>query len=289
MSADAGNAPYRVALPEFEGPLDLLLHLCKTHEIEIVNIPIAFITEKYLEYLEVMQSMPVDIAADYLVMAATLAYLKSRELVPSPEPLEVAEEETGEALDPREELIRRLLEYQKYKDAAEKLGGRPIEGRNVFGRGGEIEGGDGENPLAEHSVWKLIESFGRLLEKAGTKSMHDVVVDRVSISERINQLIDRIEAGGGSFRFDACFDLSLPEPELRSQVVVTILAILELARLKVIRVLGAPDSETLFIAQVQGAALADARKIEVTSASEGGADSQQEGPPAPSGETNEET
>src|SRR6185436_14497573 len=107
--------------------LDLLLHLCKTHEIDIINIPIAFITEKYLEYLEVIQSMPVDLAADYLVMAATLAYLKSRELVPSPEPLEAApDEEAEEALDPREELIRRLLEYQKYKDAAEKLGARPI-------------------------------------------------------------------------------------------------------------------------------------------------------------------
>jgi len=269
MSADAGNAPYRVALPEFEGPLDLLLHLCKTHEIEIVNIPIAFITEKYLEYLEVMQSMPVDIAADYLVMAATLAYLKSRELVPSPEPLEVVTEEEGEVLDPREELIRRLLEYQKYKDAAEKLGARPIEGRNVFGRGAEIDSDDANSPLAEHSVWKLIESFGKLLEKSGNKLTHDVVVDRMSISERINQLIDRIEAGGGSFRFDTCFDMGVPEEELRNQVVVTLLAILELARLKVIRVLAAPDSETLFIAQIEGAALAEARRAEVTSASEG--------------------
>src|SRR3954468_11160696 len=130
-----GGAPYRVALPEFEGPLDLLLHLCKTHELDIINIPIAFVTEKYLQYLDMMQAMSVDLAADYLVMAATLAYLKSRELVPAPEPLEVLEEgaEGDEALDPREELIRRLLEYQKYKDAAEKLGQRPIAGRNVFG------------------------------------------------------------------------------------------------------------------------------------------------------------
>jgi len=191
MMPEPGNVPYRVELPEFEGPLDLLLHLCKTHEIEIVNIPIAFITEKYLAYLEVMQTMPVDLAADYLVMAATLAYLKSRELVPSPEPLEAASEDEEEVLDPREELIRRLLEYQKYKDAAEKLGGRPIEGRNVFLRGSEIEGGGGLAPLAEHSVWKLIESFGKLLEKAGKKLTHDVVIDRVSISERINQLIEK--------------------------------------------------------------------------------------------------
>ena len=140
MSADAGNAAYRIALPEFEGPLDLLLHLCKTHELDIVNIPISFVTEKYLEYLEVMESMSVDVAADYLVMAATLAYLKSRELVPTPEPLEVTTEEGEPELDPREELIRRLLEYRKYKDAAEQLGGRPIEGRTVFGRGAPTPG-----------------------------------------------------------------------------------------------------------------------------------------------------
>src|SRR5450432_3894872 len=150
MSADAGGG-YRVALPEFEGPLDLLLHLCKTHEIDIVHIPIAFITEKYLEYLDLMQSMPFDVAADYLLMAATLAYLKSRELVPTPEPLEVEDEETGEVLDPRQELIRRLLEYQKYKHAAEQLGARPIEGRNVFPRGSEIEGRDADSPLGDHS------------------------------------------------------------------------------------------------------------------------------------------
>jgi len=200
------------------------------------------------------------------VMAATLAYLKSRELVPTPEPLETVTEEGEEALDPREELIRRLLEYQKYKDAAEKLAARPIEGRNVFLRGSEIEGSGELSPLAEHSVWKLIESFGKLLEKAGKKLTHDVIVDRVSISERINQLIDRIEAGGGSFRFDACFDLSLPEAELRSQLVVTLLAVLELARLKVVRVLQSPDGETLFISQVSGSRLAEARKVEVTSA-----------------------
>jgi segregation and condensation protein A len=284
------NGAYRVALPEFEGPLDLLLHLCKTHEIDILDIPIAFITEKYLEYLELMQSMPVDVAADYLVMAATLAYLKSRELVPSPEPLDVQGEEEEAALDPREELIRRLLEYQKYKDAAERLGGRPIEGRNVFGRGteaGEAAGAGeaGPAPLADHSAWKLIEAFGRILEKVGKTFTHDVVVDRVSVTARINELVDRLESGGGSFRFDACFDMSLPEPELRHQVVVTLLAILELARLKVVRVLQAPDSDTLFITHVQGAALETARAVEITSAADAEASPTTE--PEPTGEEND--
>jgi len=238
MSADGGNATYRIALPEFEGPLDLLLHLCKTHEIDIVNIPIAFVTRKYLEYLEVMQTMSVDVAADYLVMAATLAYLKSRELVPTPEPLDTTGEDGDPELDPREELIRRLLEYQKYKNAAEQLGGRPIEGRTVFPRGVPIEKDDpADRPFGDHSVWKLIEAFGKILEKTGKATTHDVVVDRISIGARIAQLHDRMRAGGGSFRFDTCFDLTLPEVELRNQVVVTLLAILELARLKAVRVL----------------------------------------------------
>ncbi|HEX4404559.1 MAG TPA: segregation/condensation protein A [Polyangia bacterium] len=272
MNAEANPTTYRVALPEFEGPLDLLLHLCKTHEIEIVNIPISFITTKYLEYLEIMQTMPVDIAADYLVMAATLAYLKSRELVPAPEPLEVAQDGDGDdedGIDPRQELIRRLLEYQKYKDAAEKLGGRPIEGRNVFGRGAPVElSEDTSAPPADESVWKLIEAFGRILDKAkkGPVSSHNVIVDRVSIGTRIHQLVDRLQSDGGSFRFENCFDLSLSEPELRNQVVVTLLAILELARLKVIRVLQADDQETLFVTHVAGTDLEAARRVHVTSA-----------------------
>jgi len=281
MSAEPGA--YRVALPEFEGPLDLLLHLCKTHEIDIVNIPIAFITEKYLEYLDVMQSMPFDVAADYLVMAATLAYLKSRELVPTPEPLEAGgDEEDGEVLDPREELIRRLLEYQKYKDAAEKLGSRPIEGRTVFGRGVPLESA-AEAPMTEQSVWKLIAAFGKLLEKGGgPKRTHDVVVDRVSVGARISQLLDRIEAGQGSFRFEACFDLELPEPELRNQVVVTLLAILELAKMKVIRVLQSPDAETLFITQAAGVSLEAARQLSRSAVSS-------EVNPEATQETNEQT
>jgi len=212
-----------------------------------------------------MQSMPFDVAADYLVMAATLAYLKSRELVPTPEPLDVGPEDEGEVLDPREELIRRLLEYQKYKDAAEKLGGRPIEGRNVFGRGMSLSNDAPDAPFAEQSVWKLIAAFGRILEKAGgTRKIHEVAIDRVSIGDRMGQLIDHIEKGSGSFQFEACFDLSLPEVELRNQVVVTLLAILELARLKVVRVLQSPDGETLFITQAAGVTLETARQAALT-------------------------
>ena len=259
------GAAYRVELPEFEGPLDLLLHLCKTHEINVVDLPIAFITEKYLAYLETVQSMSVEGAAEYLVMAATLAYLKARELVPNPEPLEVASEDGDELGDPREELIRRLLEYQKYKAAAEQLGGRPIDGRNIFARGMKIDAVAGPGELAEHSVWKLIESFADLLQKAGKHTAHDVVVDRVSLSERINQIVDRLQSSGGSFRFDTMIDLSLSEIEVRNQLVVTLLAILELAKLRVIRVLQDTQSELFFIAQREGSSLDVARRAQATS------------------------
>ncbi|HEX7508467.1 MAG TPA: segregation/condensation protein A [Polyangia bacterium] len=261
-----GNATYRVTLPEFEGPLDLLLHLCQTHELDILNISIAFIAEKYIEYLEVMQNMSVEVAADYLVMAAHLAYLKSRELVPSPEPLE-ASEDGEDPIDPREELIRRLLQYQKYKNAAENLSNRPIEGRNVFVRGVVLES-DSEVGLAEHSVWKLLEHWAQVLDKAKPQYTHDVVIDRMSITDRINQIVDLLESGEGMVRFEDLLGENLPEAELRHKVVVSLLAVLELARLRVVRILQQLDTGNFFLAQTDGANLADARNLNVTSAKE---------------------
>jgi segregation and condensation protein A len=280
-SADiAPSAGYRLTLPEFEGPLDLLLHLCQTHELNILNIPIAFVAEKYCEYLDMMEGMAVELAAEYLVMAAHLVYLKSRELVPSPEPLEAADEQE-EALDPREELIRRLLEYQKYKNAAEQLGNRPIEGRTVFARGVPLEGG-GEAGFAEHSVWKLLEQWAQVLSKAAPKHTHDVVIDRISITDRINHVIDSLEAASGSVRFDDIVGHDLGEAQLRHNVVVSLLAILELARLKVIRVLQDLASGAFLITRVEGAALEQARVMQPTSVLES---APKEGGGEPDGQT----
>jgi len=263
-SDGAGTTAYRVTLPEFEGPLDLLLHLCQTHELDILNISIAFVAEKYIEYLELMQDMAVEVAADYLVMAAHLAYLKSRELVPSPEPIETTEE-GEEAIDPREELIRRLLEYQKYKHAAENLGARPIEGRNVFVRGSVLDPA-GEAGLAEHSVWKLIEHWASIIKKAEPQLTHDVVVDRISITDRINQVVDLLTAGKGMIRFEDLLGQDLPPAELRHKVVVSLLAVLELARLRVIRILQQVETGSFFLAQTDNADLEGARHLQVTSA-----------------------
>ena len=133
---------YTVSLPVFEGPLDLLLHLVKKHELDVLDIPVSFVTEKYLEYLDLMRQTNLDIAGEYLLMAATLVHLKSRELLPSPEPLAADETDGDEELDPRQELIRRLLEYQKYKEAAAELDDRPVIGRNVWTRGAALESDD---------------------------------------------------------------------------------------------------------------------------------------------------
>jgi segregation and condensation protein A len=230
-----------------------------------------------------MQNMSVEVAADYLVMAAHLAYLKSRELVPSPEPLE-ASEDGEDPIDPREELIRRLLQYQKYKHAAENLGNRPIEGRNVFVRGAVLESTD-EAGLAEHSVWKLLEHWAQVLDKAKPQYTHDVVMDRMSISDRINQIVDLLESGKGMVRFEDLLGTELPEMELRHKVVVTLLAVLELARLRVVRILRQEETGSFFLAQTEGANLADARNLNVTSAKQGGP-AEPEANPAPSTEAN---
>jgi segregation and condensation protein A len=258
---------YRVTLPEFEGPLDLLLHLCQTHELDILNISISFIASKYIEYLELMEGMSVEIAAEYLVMAAHLAYLKSRELVPAPEPIE-STEDGEEPLDPREELIRRLLEYQKYKHAAQNLGGRPIEGRNVFVRGAVLQA-EGEAGLAEHSVWKLLEHWAQVLAKTKPKHTHDVVVDRISITDRINQIVDLLGSGSGTIQFEDLVGQDLAEAELRHKVVVSLLAVLELARLRVVRIFQQESTGAFFLARVEGAALDEARDVTVTSAKDG--------------------
>ncbi|WP_428263218.1 segregation and condensation protein A [Haliangium sp.] len=254
---------YQVALDVFEGPLDLLLHLVKKHELDIIDIPIAFITEKYLEYLDMMQALSLDIAGEYLLMAATLAHIKSRELLP-PDPAKAAaaeEDEDGvveEEVDPREELIRRLLEYQKYKQAAANLGGRPVMGRNVWGRGGPQEDVLAENvdpdalaPLAEVPVLKLIEALDRALRKAKVRMSHDVVVERLSVSQRIAELTDRLERDD-SFSFLSCFrflreEARMSMAEIRHEAVVTFLAVLEMAKLGLIRVAQPEGEEDIYI------------------------------------------
>jgi segregation and condensation protein A len=235
---------YTVSLPVFEGPLDLLLHLVKKHELDVLDIPVAFVTEKYLEYLDLMRQTNLDIAGEYLLMAATLVHLKSRELLPSPEPLSADENADEDELDPRQELIRRLLEYQKYKEAAAELDDRPVVGRNVWTRGAPLESDDPDAraPLAEVPVFKLLEALADVLAKARVKLTHEVIVDRLSITDRIHELALRLEAEG-TFTFRSCFSLEgeVNAAQLKHDVVVTFLAILEMTRIKLLRLTQGED------------------------------------------------
>jgi segregation and condensation protein A len=242
-------AGYQVALDVFEGPLDLLLHLVKKHELSILDIPIAFVTEKYLEYLDAMAGLDIDVAGEYLLMAATLCHIKSRELLPAPEPLEEEDGEAGDGdeaeVDPRADLIRRLLEYQKYKEAAQQLGQQPVVGRNVWSRGAPLEDAvsdgidpDAIAPLAPFPVHKLIEAFDRVMQQAKLKVSHDVMIDRLSVSQKISELTDRLEAEG-RFTFSSMFSFlrdGAPRAlaEVRHEAVVTFLALLEMAKLRLI-------------------------------------------------------
>ena len=238
---------YQVALDVFEGPLDLLLHLVKKHELSILDIPIAFVTEKYLAYLDAMVGLDIDVAGEYLLMAATLCHIKSRELLPSPEPLEdeALDGDDDVELDPRGDLIRRLLEYQKYKEAADQLGQRPVVGRNVWSRGAPSEDAVGEGidqgavaPLAPFPVHKLIEAFDRVMQLAKVKVAHDVLIDRLSVSQRITELTDRLEIEG-QFTFTSMFSflrdgVARSMADIRHEAVVTFLALLEMAKLRLV-------------------------------------------------------
>ncbi len=230
-AVDPKTGAYAVTLPAFEGPLDLLLHLCQKHELNILEIPIGFITEKYLEYLAVMQLMHLDVAAEYLVMAATLAHIKSKELLPAPPPGQ-EDEALDEEEDPRAALIRRLLEYQKYKQAGADLSGRPLEGRDVFVRGSEIEEAarSGLPPLADVPLFTIVEAFQAVLARSKVRLSHDVVADRISLNDRILELVDLLRA-----RRRVTFEALFEGLTTKFDLVITFLALLEMTRLRMTR------------------------------------------------------
>ncbi|MCX5746570.1 MAG: segregation/condensation protein A [Proteobacteria bacterium] len=262
MSIDTG---YQVALDVFEGPLDLLLHLVKKHELSILEIPISFVTSKYLDYLDAMQALDIDVAGEYLLMAATLCHIKSRELLPrdARDEEEEAAERDGDGapeveVDPRADLIRRLLEYQKYKAAADSLGGRPVVGRNVWSRGTTTEDAVGEGvdsdaiaPLSPFPVHRLIEAFDRVMRAAKVTVSHKVTIDRLSVSQKIQELTDRLEVEG-RFTFSSMFSFLRDNAahtieEIRHEAVVTFLALLEMAKLRLLLLSQAGEDEEIFI------------------------------------------
>jgi segregation and condensation protein A len=232
-----GKLDYTFRLEGFEGPLDLLLHLIQKNELDIFNIPIALITEQYLEYLQLMKVLNLDIAGEYLLMASTLLHIKSKMLLPKSSAGEEEEEE-----DPRAELVRRLLEYQKYKEAAGELEKRPMLNRDVFIRliSSETEEAAGEERI-EVNLFGLLEAFRQVLERVKLESVHEVVLEPLSVEDKIEEILALLERENRSMAFHRLF----PEEASRRVIVITLLAILELVKMKRIRIFQLAPFETI--------------------------------------------
>jgi len=221
---------YSVKLETFEGPLDLLLHLIRKDELNIYDIPIADITRQYLDYIRLMKELNLEVAGEFLVMASTLLQIKSRMLLPTAADEEGNEEEE----DPRAELVRRLLEYQRYKAASLLLRERDLLGRETFAR--KFDSPDladlvpDEGPL-ELEMFQLIDAFRKLLARMPAAAIHQVAADTISIADRITELLAFIVD-----RETALFDELFDERSTREFLVATFLAILELCKLRMINI-----------------------------------------------------
>ena len=223
---------YKVKLESFEGPLDLLIYLVRKHEVDVYDIPISLITEQYLGYLELMQELNLDVAGEFLVMAATLIHLKSRTLLPRPDP---TQEDGGPEEDPREALVRRLLEHQKYKAAAELLHEREtVRGAQFMRPDARVADAAGEDyePELEVDLFSLLAAFRGVLERANRRPRMVLPPEQMSIEDRMAQLLSRLS------ETEACGfeDLFSDGDDSRAFMIVTFLALLEMIRLKLIRV-----------------------------------------------------
>lgn len=226
-------------LPRFEGPLDLLLHLIKRDEVDIHDIPIAHITKQYLDYIELMRMLDLDVAGDFLVMAATLMRIKAKMLLPLP--ASNVEEEEG---DPREELVQRLLEYRLYKEAAENMQGREAERRTWHERG-MVPGEDdaGPLPLAPATLFDLIGALQRVMARKPERVVYSVQTEGYDIEEKMS-VIAREVAEIGEMRFS----LIMSRARARMEIIVSFMALLELIKLgKVIVVQDANFDDILIL------------------------------------------
>ena len=218
---------YRVKLDIFEGPLDLLLHLVKKNEVELSDIPVATITDQYIAYLALLQQLDLDVAGEYLVMAATLLHLKSRLLLPEDA---VAEEDEGE--DPRAELVRQLLEYQRFKEAADSLTHRDLLDRDVFARMPARDEDEAEQDLVyDVSLGNLLDALQEVLRRAAPEVVHQVILEQVSLREQLCAVLDILRE-----RTDMLFTELFPGGETRLHILTTFLALLELVRTRMVRI-----------------------------------------------------
>jgi segregation and condensation protein A len=236
--------PYQVRIENFEGPLDLLLHLIKKNEINIYDIPVAMIARQYLEYLEAMEELNLNVAGDFLVMAATLLQIKSKMLLPVDE----TADDDEEGPDPREELVRRLLEYKGFKEAARQLDDQEKVWREIFWREQALsveEEVEEDLPLENVSLFDLVDALKDVLERNPSSRLIEIEPDNLTVRERMNLILETLE-GKDSVSFAALFEGS----SHRLLVVVTFLALLELMRLRVARVFQAETFGPILVSRM---------------------------------------
>jgi segregation and condensation protein A len=225
---------YKVKLDNvFEGPMDLLIHLIKKAEVDIYDIPVALITEQYLAYLEWIKLLNIDNVGDFLVMASTLAHIKSRMLLPHH-----GSEEHEE--DPRMEIIRPLAEYLRIKSAAQLLADRDLLGDKIFTRKAKTKVFDEDDQLIQIGLFELIDAFQRVLHKVSQDHTVEIPTDEVSVKDRMNDIIDILEKNG-SVVFTDLFEAG----DTKRYLIVTFLALLELMKLNLTRVVQSAQSGIL--------------------------------------------
>ncbi len=220
---------YKVRLEIFEGPLDLLLYLIKRDELDIYDISLERITKQYLEYLQAFKELNIDVAGEFVVMAANLIYLKSRSLLPVDQ--QPPEEDVDEA-DPRWDLIRQLIEYKKFKEAAAQLQTRELQQERIFARVGEgMTPETAPFPLGEVGIFQLINAFQNVLKRLDAReALREIFGENFTVSDKIEWILQRVGAGR-ALRFTELFE----QAASRVEIVVTFLALLELIRLKQVR------------------------------------------------------
>jgi len=250
---------YNVRLDIFEGPLDLLLHLIKKNEVDIYDIPIAVITEQYIACLDMLKEMNLDVAGEFLVVAATLVHIKSKMLLPVDAE---AEEEGEDGLDPRAELVRRLLEYQRYKDAAIELNERMMLGRDVFFKGTPVPFGELEEEagLVNVSVFDLMEALKGILARAPKERTIEFTAERFKIADKISYVME-VVGNANSAEFTSLF----PDGAMRGEIIVTFLAILELAKMLLIKIHQTEDGIIRVYLPASGVKSADEPEIQENS------------------------
>jgi segregation and condensation protein A len=224
--------PMKVKLPVYEGPLDLLLDLIEKNEMDITNIQISLVCQQYLDYLNQMRELNLEIAGDFLVMAATLLYIKSKMLLPPTE-----EEEKEEGPDPRTVLIEKLLEYQAFKKAAQELGILETERGKLFTRQiadyylQEIEFDEPEIDTFSANLYDLLQAFHQVLAKSSKDLVHEIYEEEISIEQKIEEIKHRL-AAENRFAFSSLF----AKPWTKNQLIATFLALLEIVRMKLVRI-----------------------------------------------------